>query len=127
MTGKYPKATLFGLGVALGLAIWIFSPQLTGKGEPWDADAPIWQTSWAVLAVCGGLTGRVRGICLPLGYAAGQMLWTAGSVAAGQFGALAWMFIGGYAVVATAATLAVAGVRAWLLPWVGTWLRSPRS
>ncbi len=127
MTGKYPTAFLFGLGVALGLAIWIFSPQLTGKGEPWDADAPIWQASWAVLAVCGGLTGRLRGICLPLGYAAGQMLWVAGSVVAGQFGALAWMFIGGYAVVATAVTLTVAGATAWLLPCVDKWLRSLRS
>ena len=102
------------LGVVLGVAIWVFSPWLTGKAEPWDADAPVWSLSWLVAAVLGGLAGHVRGICLPLGYALGQMLVTIQSVFVGQFGALGWLFIGGYAVVAVLLTLALVGATALL-------------
>jgi Na+/serine symporter len=59
------------------------------------------------VATLGGLTGHVRGVCLPLGYALGQMLVTVKSVFLGEFGALGWLFIGGYAAVAIAVTLAL--------------------
>jgi len=98
----------------MGATIWIFSPWLTGKIEPWDADQPIWALSWLVVAILGGLPGHVRGVCLPLGYALGQMLVTIKSVFVGQFGALGWIFIGTYAAVAVAVTLALAGVTALL-------------
>ena len=75
---------------------------------------PIWTLSWLAVAVLGGLTGHVRGVCLPLGYALGQMLVTIKSVFVGQFGALGWIFIGTYAAVAVAGTLALAGVIALL-------------
>jgi len=104
---------LLALGVTLGVAIWVFSPWLTGKVEPWDADAPIWSLSWLVVAILGGLAGHVRGVCLPLGYALGQMLVTIQSVV-GQFGALGWLFIGGHAVVAVLLTLALIGIVAFL-------------
>lgn len=111
MTAKYPAIFLFGLGVLLGVAIWLFSPWITGKTEPWDADAPIWLISWVLVAVAGGLTGHLRGVCLPLGYAVGQMLVTAKPVLFGDLRVLAlgWMFIFGYAAVAIVATLLVAG------------------
>jgi hypothetical protein len=96
----------------LGAAIWLLSPWLTGKSEPWDADAPIWSLSWLLVAVLGGLTGHVRGACLPLGYALGQMLITVKSVLIGQFGALGWMFIGGYAAVTIVVTFALVGATA---------------
>jgi len=102
------------LGIMMGAAIWIFSPWLTGKIEPWDADQPIWTLSWLVVAILGGLIGHVRGVCLPLGYALGQMLVTIKSVFVGQFGALGWIFIGTYAAVAVAVTLALVGVTALL-------------
>jgi Na+/serine symporter len=57
-----------------------------------------------------GLVGHVRGVCLPLGYALGQMLVTIQSVFGGEFGALGWLFIGGYAAVATLVTLSLIGV-----------------
>lgn len=97
------------LGLALGVAIWLFSPWLTGKVEPWDADAPIWPLSWLAVAIAGGLIGRLRGVGLPIGYALGQMLVTIKSVFVGQFGALGWMFIGGYAAAAIAVTLMIVG------------------
>lgn len=101
---------LLTIGVLAGVGIWIFSPWLTGTIEPWDADAPIWLFSWVLMAVLGGVVGHVRGVCLPLGYALGQMLVTIQSVFTGEFGALGWLFIGGYAAIATFVTLSLIGV-----------------
>ena len=109
MTPKRKALALLAFGMLLGVAIWLFSPWLTGRIEPWDAHAPIWSLSWLLVAVLGGLTGHVRGACLPLGYALGQMLVTVKSVFIGQFGAMGWMFIGGYAAVAVVATFMLAG------------------
>jgi hypothetical protein len=120
MKSRHKAFLLLAMGVALGVGVWVFSPRLTGTAEPWDADAPVWgitpfwTLSWLVIAVLGGLVGRVRGVCLPLGYALGQMLVTVRSVFTGQFGALGWMFIGGHAGVAVVVTLALAGAIALL-------------
>jgi hypothetical protein len=104
--------TLLALGVLLGGAIWLTSPWLTGKAEPWDADAPIWTLSWLLVAVLGGLAGHVRGACLPLGYALGQVLYTAPALRTAEFGALGWLFIGAYAGVAVLGTIALVGLLA---------------
>jgi len=112
MTPRRKALALLALGMLLGIAIWLFSPWLTGKSEPWDADAPIWSLSWLLVAALGGLTGHVRGVCLPLGYALGQMLVTVKSVFFGPFGALGWMFIGGYATVAIFVTFVLVGATA---------------
>lgn len=118
MTPSRKALALLALGMLLGAAIWLLSPSVTGKSEPWDADAPVWSLSWLLVATLGGLTGHVRGACLPLGYALGQMLITVKSVFVGEFGALGWMFIGGYAAGAIVVTLVLVGVttvvgRAW--------------
>jgi len=110
MTPGRKALILLALGVLSGIAIWLFSPWLTGKIEPWDADLPVWPLSWLIVAILGGLAGHVRGVCLPLGYALGQMMVTVKSVFVGEFGALGWMFIGGYAVAAVAVTLVIVGV-----------------
>ncbi len=109
MKQRHNALLLSAVGVVLGIAIWVLSPWLIGKAEPWDADAPLWSLSWLVVAVLGGLAGHVRGVCLPLGYALGQMVVTIQSVFVGQFGALGWLFIGSYAVVAVVLTLALVG------------------
>jgi len=111
---KHKALTLFGVGSVLGIAIWVVSPWLTGKVEPWDADAPIWPLSWLLLAVLGGLVGHRRGVYVPLGYALGQMLITTPSVFIGEFGVLAWVFIGCYAAAAVAVALVVLGAVAIL-------------
>ena len=107
-------SAILTVGILLGVAVWVFSPWLTGKVEPWDADAPVWQLSWLVVAVAGGLMGRLRGVCLPLGFALGQMLVTVKSVFGSQFGALGWLFILGYAAVAASAALVLIGVAVFL-------------
>lgn len=117
-TGRPGPEALFmlGIGIALGVALWALSPWLTGRAEPWDAERPIWGLSWVPVALVGGLFGRLRGVCLPLGYALGQMLVTARPLLHADFGmlALAWMFIAGYATVAMAATLVIAAAVAVL-------------
>lgn len=70
--------------------------------------------SWLLIAVVGGLVGHIRGVCLPLGYALGQMLFTIRSVFVGEFGVLGWIFIGGYTAVATLVTLSLVGATAML-------------
>ena len=114
---KPPTAVLLAAGILSGVAIWVCSPWLTGMSEPWDADAPIWLLSWLMVALIGGLVGHIRGVCLPLGYALGQMLITIQSLFVGEFGALGWMFIGGYTAVATLITLLLLGATA-MLKWV---------
>ena len=114
MMSKLTGQVLLSIGVLSGIAIWVCSPWLTGTMEPWDAETPIWMLSWLLTAVVGGLVGHLRGVCLPLGYALGQMLVTIQSLFVGEFGALGWLFIGGYAAVATLVTVALIGVMAWL-------------
>ena len=98
-----------GTGVALGVAFWRFSPAITGHAEPWDAEAPVWGLSWLVVALAGGAAGRPRGILLPIGYAAGQMLATLRITLTGEFGFLGWVFIAAYAVPAIAVATALVG------------------
>lgn len=114
MSGHAKTLAWLALGIALGVGIWVFSPWLTGRIEPWDAERPIWPLSWLVVALAGGFAGHMRGACLPLGYALGQMLVTIKSAFVGQFGALGWMFIGGFAVAAIGLTLAIVAATALL-------------
>ena len=111
---RYKSLTLLGIGVILGVAIWTCSPWVTGTIEPWDANTSIWPLSWLLLAVIGGLLGHPRGMYLPLGYALGQILITTRLVLTGEFGALGWAFIAGYAMAAVIVTLAVLGLMALL-------------
>jgi hypothetical protein len=101
MMTKLTAPVLLTIGVLAGIGMWVYSPWLTGTIEPWDADAPIWMLSWLLIAVIGSLSGHICGVWLPLGYALGQMLITIQSLFVGEFGALGWLFIGGYAAVAT--------------------------
>ncbi|MDX2252867.1 MAG: hypothetical protein NW202_11300 [Nitrospira sp.] len=114
MISQLTAPALLATGVLAGIAIWVCSPWPTGTIEPWDVEAPIWMLSWFLVASIGGLVGHVRGVCLPLGYALGQMLITIQSVFDGEFGPLGWLFIGGYAAVAIFVTLSLIGVTALL-------------
>jgi len=109
MIGMRPLQFL-GLGISLGLAIWILSPMLLGNVEPWDPSLPVWSVSWLVIGILGGLTRRARGVFLPVGYGLGQMLITIRSPFIGQFGALGWLFIGWYTLFACVLALGTAGL-----------------
>lgn len=41
-----------------GAVIWVASPQLTGKVEPWDASSPLYVTSLFVAGLIGALMNR---------------------------------------------------------------------
>jgi hypothetical protein len=44
------------LGLAGGAAIWLFSPKITGRAEPWDGEGLYY---WAALFACGWIVGLV--------------------------------------------------------------------
>jgi hypothetical protein len=111
---RHPALLLLAIGVALGVGVWLLSPWLTGRAEPWDADAPIWPTSWLLMAIAAGGTGRLHGLLLVVGYALGQMLVTVKSVLGSEFGALGWLFILGWMAAALVASLALVAARALL-------------
>ena len=48
-----PRA-VFALSIILGLLIWLLSPQLTGRREPWDAKSNYY---WIALLVAGFIPG----------------------------------------------------------------------
>jgi len=115
MTARRHALILLALGALLGVATWVFSPWLTGRVEPWDADLPIWLALWLIVAIAGGLTGRVRGTLLPIGYALGQMLVTGRPLLVGDLTALlGWYFIFAYAAVAVLLSFAIAALIAAL-------------
>ena len=106
---------LFAAGALFGIGLRPFSPWLTGHAEPWDADLPVWQASWLVVALAGAATGRVAGVLVPLGHAFGQMLVTLPGAWTSAFGLLGWLFIAGHAAAAVSLTVvlvaAVAALR----------------
>lgn len=115
MTARRHALILLTLGALLGVATWVFSPWITGRAEPWDADLPIWLVLWLAVAVAGGLTGRARGTLLPIGYALGQMLVTGRPLLVGDLTALlGWSFIIAYAAVAVLLSFALAALTATL-------------
>jgi hypothetical protein len=106
---------LLAAGVVLGAGIWVFSPWLTGHVEPWDADAPIWQASWLLIAIAGGCTGHTRGPLLVVGYALGQILITINGVIRSEFGALGWLFILGFMAAALVVTRTLVAAQALVM------------
>ena len=45
------------IAAVLGAAIWVFSPAVTGRAEPWDAHGPYY---WAALFVSGCVVGLIE-------------------------------------------------------------------
>lgn len=111
---RWPAGLCFGVGVLLGAALWLFSPALLGRAEPWDAAVPVWSLSWPAIGVFGAAARHVRGLLLPLGDAAGQIAATVPQIVRSEFGVLGLAFIGGGLVVALAVTLALLGAMALL-------------
>jgi hypothetical protein len=107
VSSRHAALSLLGVGAALGVAVWMFSPWLTGASEPWDAAFPLWPLSWLTVAIGGALTGRALGVMLPAGYALGQMGATLRAAFSSEFGLLGWLFIVGYAVAAMLGTLLI--------------------
>lgn len=107
-----PWALWFAVGLLLGAALWLLSPALLGRTEPWDADAPVWSLSWLVVGTIAGAARHGRGLWLPVGYALGQVAVMTPPLWRSEFGALGALFIGAGLAVALTVTLALLGALA---------------
>jgi len=99
-----PTSTGFLIGLAAGVAIWLLSPLITGKREPWDAEGGYYAGALLGAGLLGGLLipehtrGFVAGIFV------GQVLVLLGGVlsdpSSGGLWPLGVMFLALYSLLA---------------------------
>ena len=112
------RRAAFAIALVCGAGIWLLSPLVTGRAEPWDAAG--WYYPGALFLVGGAvaLLFPAHPGVVAIGIVAGQILVLLGRVAADSSGGGLWplgiMFLVGYGVVPLlgAALGAVAG-RQW--------------
>jgi peptidoglycan/LPS O-acetylase OafA/YrhL len=79
---KAQRRSTFLLGTALGVAIWLLSPFVTGHREPWDAEGGYYFTALLLAGVLGGLVLPEYWGSLVIGIFAGQAAVLLGGVVA---------------------------------------------
>jgi hypothetical protein len=114
--GRAPRFVRgFLLGIGVGAAIWLLSPLLSGRREPWDSEG--WYYTGALLA-----SGIVGGGLLPdnarrfvAGIFVGQVLvllaGVVGDPAGGGLWPLGLVFLAGYSLIALVGALLGNGLR----------------
>ena len=94
----------FLLGVILGAAIWLLSPWITGRSEPWDAESGYYSGALLAAGAAGGLLLPMHWSSVTLGIFVGQVLVILGGVladpASGGLWPLGLIFLAGYSVLA---------------------------
>jgi hypothetical protein len=69
------------LGAALGAGIWLLSPVLTGRREPWDAEGGYYMAALFGTDLLGGLLFPRRWRLIAVGVLLGQAMVLLGGVA----------------------------------------------
>jgi hypothetical protein len=72
----------FLLGLILGAAIWLSSPWITGRAEPWDAEGGYYVGALLATGALGGILIPPHWLSMALGILAGQLLVILGGVLA---------------------------------------------
>jgi hypothetical protein len=94
----------FLLGVLLGAAIWLLSPWITGRSEPWDAEGGYYSGALLAAGMIGGLLIPMHWTSVALGIFVGQALVILGGIladpASGSLWLLGLIFLAGYSVLA---------------------------
>jgi hypothetical protein len=107
------SALLFGVG--LGAAIWLVSPLITGRREPWDAEGGYYPAALLVAGVLGGLLAPRHWPYVALSVFAGQVIVLLAGVmaepASGGLWPLGVLFLAFYSVLALLGAGLGAGVR----------------
>jgi hypothetical protein len=62
------------IGVCGGAAIWLLSPVITGRREPWDADGGYYAAALLGAGLIGGLLVPRRWVAVAVGILVGQVL-----------------------------------------------------
>jgi peptidoglycan/LPS O-acetylase OafA/YrhL len=100
---KAQRRSTFLLGTALGVAIWLLSPFVTGHREPWDAEGGYYFTALLLAGVLGGLVLPEYWGSLVIGIFAGQAAVLLGGVvaepASGGLWPLGLVFLAFYSVL----------------------------
>jgi hypothetical protein len=105
----------FLLGVILGAAIWLLSPWITGRSEPWDAESGYYSGALLATGVVGGLLLPMHWTSAALGIFGGQALVILGGVladpASGGLWPLGLAFLAAYSVLALVGALLGSALR----------------
>jgi len=105
----------FLLGLGLGAAIWLLSPLVTGRREPWDAEGPYYLAALFGSGILGGLFAPQHWLSAAVGIFGGQTLMLLAGVltdpSSGGLWPLGLMFLALYSVVALAGAGLGAGAR----------------
>lgn len=105
----------FLLGLILGAAIWLSSPWITGRSEPWDAEGGYYPGALLATGALGGLLIPMHWPTLASGIFAGQLLVILGGVLADPVSGGLWPlgvgFLGFYSALAFVGALLGAVLR----------------
>jgi hypothetical protein len=105
----------FLLGLIFGSAIWLLSPWLTGRSEPWDAEGGYYPGALLAGGALGGIIVPLHWPSVAAGIFAGQLLVIIGGVladpASGGLWPLGIAFLAIYSVLALVGALLGAALR----------------
>jgi hypothetical protein len=79
---KPSRGSAFVLGLALGALIWLLSPVITGRREPWDAEGGYYAGGLLLAGFLGGFVVPRRPIAAAMGILGGQAAVLLGGVVA---------------------------------------------
>ncbi len=100
---KSDRRSAFLLALALGVAIWLLSPIITGHREPWDAEGGYYASALFLAGIVGGLIAPQHWASVAFGIFAGQAVVLVGGVvaepASGGLWPLGLVFLAGYSVL----------------------------
>ena len=112
----------FLLGLVLGAAIWLLSPWITGRSEPWDAEGGYYAGGLLLSGVVGGLVLPLHWASVTLGIFAGQLLVIIGGIladpASGGLWPLGVLFLAFYSSLALLGAVVGAVLRRGRSSWL---------
>jgi hypothetical protein len=122
MPRSRPIPAGFLIGLAVGAAIWLLSPLITGRREPWDAEGGYYAGALLASGLLGGLLLPERLGGFVAGIFVGQVVVLLGGVlsdpSSGGLWPLGVAFLALYSLLALLGATLGSGVR---------WLRSRRT
>ncbi len=102
LVGSSRRSALM-FGCALGVAIWLLSPLIAGRREPWDAEGGYYVGALLIAGVLGGFVVPTHWVSIALGILVGQAVVLVGSAvvwpSSGGLWPLGLVFLAGYAVL----------------------------
>ena len=103
------------MGLAIGAAIWLLSPLITGRREPWDAEGGYYAGALLASGLLGGLLLPERSGGLVAGIFVGQVVVLLGGVlsdpSSGGLWPLGVVFLALYSLLALVGATLGSGVR----------------